>query len=155
MEYLNANQGVFWLGLGFLMIVLEVLVFGFTTMLLVFGGLGALTTGILMQIGILPNDWIWGFGAFGVFTAVYTKALWKTLLRLQNDSRQTTQTSDMIGLDFVTEQEITLLQPGTTRYSGVNWKVEIDKSAGTNTIPAGTRVEVVSLDAGLFRVKPH
>jgi hypothetical protein len=62
--------------------------------------------------------------------------------------------SDFTGLEFVLEQDITTLAPGSKRYSGVEWKVEIDKDAGVDNIPAGQRVVVVSVEVGLFRVKP-
>ncbi len=62
--------------------------------------------------------------------------------------------SDLIGLEFVVQQDISATQPGTHRYSGVDWKVELDRAAGTESIPAGQRVTVTSLDAGIFRVKP-
>jgi len=52
----------------------------------------------------------------------------------------------------VLQQDVTALQPGQHRYSGVDWKVELDADAG-DQLNAGQRVVVTSVDAGIFRVK--
>ena len=154
-EYIQTHQAGFWITLGFILLALEVLVFGFTTIVMFFAGLGAITAGLLMQFGVLPETWIAGISCFGISTGIYSVLLWKPMHRIQaNSSPQEEQSSDLIGYEFVLEQDITPLQPGETRYSGISWKVEIDKDAGVESITAGQRVTVTSLDAGLFRVKP-
>ncbi|MBF0141826.1 MAG: hypothetical protein HQL74_16330, partial [Magnetococcales bacterium] len=40
------------------------------------------------------------------------------------------------------------------RYSGIDWKVVPDPAHAVGIITRGTPVEVVSLDAGVFRVHP-
>jgi len=155
MEYIHTHQGGFWIALGFILLALEVLVFGFTTIVMFFAGLGAVTAGLLMQTGVLPQTWIAGIACFGISTGMYGVLLWKPFQRIQSNSTpQQKQSSDLIGLEFVLEQDITSQQPGTTRYSGINWRVEIDKEAGADTLHSGQRVVVTSVDAGIFRVKP-
>ncbi len=61
--------------------------------------------------------------------------------------------SDLIGHEFVLENEITVSKPGDTLYSGIPWKVEIDKNAGVDAISVGQRVTVCSVDVGVFKVK--
>ena len=61
------------------------------------------------------------------------------------------QTSDLIGYEFVLQQDVTSVQPGQHRYSGVDWRVELDAGAGEK-LDAGQRVKVTSIDAGVFRV---
>jgi len=155
MEYIYAHQAGFWITLGFIFLALEVLVFGFTTIVMFFAGLGAITAGLFMKFGLIPQTWIAGIACFGISTGVYSILLWRPMKRIQsNSSPQVDQSSDLIGLEFVVAQDITLLQPGTTKYSGISWRVEIDKDAGVDSLSAGQRVTVTSLDAGLFRVKP-
>lgn len=154
-EYIQSHQAGFWIALGFILLGIEVLVFGFTTIVFLFAGLGAVTTGLLMQTGLLPETWTAGISSLGLSTGLFSILLWKPLHRIQSNSTpQKDQSSDLIGLEFVLEQDITHIQPGTTKYSGISWRVEIDKTAGVDAISAGTRVVVVSLDAGIFRVKP-
>lgn len=153
-EYIQAHHAGFWIALGFLLLALEVLVFGFTTIVFLFSGLGAITTGLLMQFGILPHTWVAGISCFGLSTGLYSILLWKTLQRIQASEPQQQQSSDLIGHEFIVEQEITSLQPGTTKFSGISWRVEIDKDAEVDKLSPGQRVVVSSLDAGVFRVKP-
>lgn len=155
LEYIHSHQAGFWIALGFILLALEVLVFGFTTIVMLFAGLGAVTTGLLMQTGVLPQTWIAGIACFGISTGIYSVLLWKPLNRIQaNSTPQQKQSSDLIGLEFVVQQDISLTQPGTTKYSGISWRVEIDKDAGVDSLHSGQRVIVTSLDAGIFRVKP-
>lgn len=155
-EYINTHQSGFWIAAGFAMLAAEVLLFGFTTIILLFGGLGALITGLLMMSGLLPETWIAGTACFGISTGIVTTLLWRPLKSMQDDSRTPPrkQSSDLIGHEFVLQQAVTTRQPGTHRYSGVDWKVEIDATAGVDTLEAGQRVAVASVDAGLFRVRP-
>ena len=154
-EYIQTHQSGFWIAAGFAMLAAEVLLFGFTTIIFMFAGLGAIITGLIMMFGWLPETWIAGTSSFGICTGLVSTLLWKPLKRLQdNHTPVTTQSSDLIGLEFVLQQDISAAQPGTHRYSGVDWKVELDRKAGVENIPAGQHVAVTSLDAGIFRVKP-
>jgi len=155
MEYIHSHQSGFWIALGFILLAMEVLVFGFTTIVMFFAGLGAVTTGLLMQSGLLPQGWIAGIACFGISTGIYGILLWKPLNRIQSNSTpQQEQSSDLIGLEFVLEQDISLTQTGYTKYSGIQWRVEIDRDAGVDQLKAGSRVKVTSVDAGVFRIKP-
>jgi membrane protein implicated in regulation of membrane protease activity len=155
-EYIQTHQPGFWITAGFIMLSAEVLLFGFTTIILLFGGLGALITGLLMMFGPLPETWIAGTACFGISTGIVSTLLWKPLKSMQDDSRMSPQqqSSDLIGYEFVLQQAVTTRQPGAHRYSGVNWKVEIDPGAGVDSLEAGQRVAVSSVDAGIFRVRP-
>jgi membrane protein implicated in regulation of membrane protease activity len=155
-EYIHTHQPGFWMTAGFIMLSAEVLLFGFTTIILLFAGLGALLTGLLMMSGLLPETWIAGTAGFGITTGIVSTLLWKPLKSMQDDSHVSPrqQSSDLIGHEFVLQQTVTTLQPGTHRYSGVDWKVEIDADAGVDSLEAGRHVTVSSVDAGIFRVRP-
>ena len=154
LEYIHSHQAGFWIALGFLLLALEMLVFGFTTIVLFFAGLGAVTTGLLMQFGVLPHTWIAGIACFGISTGLYSILLWKPFQRIQaNSTPQHKPSSDLIGLEFVIEEDISTIQTGTTKYSGISWRVEIDKDAGVENFSKGQRVIVSSVDVGVFRVK--
>ena len=152
-EYIVGHQPEFWLVLGFVMLAIEV-VTGFTTGVFLFAGLGALTSGVLMSFGMLPETWIAGVSCTGISTGIITALLWKPLKNLQgNRSIQKDNSSDFVGYEFFVQSDITPLNPGTTNYSGISWKVEIDKDAGVDTIEAGQRVSVSSVEVGIFKVK--
>ncbi len=152
-DYIVNHQAEFWLMLGFAMLAIEV-VTGFTTGVFLFAGLGALTTGALMSFAVLPETWIAGVSCTGISSGIITSLLWKPLKNLQDDSPlEKDNSSDLIGHEFVVESDIAVNKPGSTHYSGITWKVEIDKDAGISTIQAGQRVSVSSVDVGVFKVK--
>lgn len=152
-DYIVTHQPEFWLVFGFALLTLEV-VTGFTVGVFLFAGLGALTTGGLMSFGLLPETWIAGIACTGISTGVITAVLWKQLKNLQGGRAiEKDNSSDLIGHTFVVESDISTTQPGSTKYSGISWKVEIDKDAGVDTIEAGKSVTVSSVDVGVFKVK--
>ena len=154
-EYIQTHQSGFWIALGFILLASEVLVFGFSTIVFLFAGIGALVTGGLMSAGVLNETWIAGISCFGISTGIASVLLWKPLSKMQDDNvSKQNRSSDLIGYEFVLQEGITLTSTGTHRYSGVDWKIELDGAAGVDALPAGQRVAVASLDAGIFRVKP-
>ena len=152
-DYIVAHQPEFWLVVGFSLLALEVIT-GFTMGVFLFAGLGALVTGGLMNFGVLPETWIAGIACTGISTGVITALLWKQLKKLQGGRAiEKDNSSDLIGHTFVVESDISITQPGSTKYSGISWKVEIDKDAGVNSIDAGKSVTVSSVEVGVFKVK--
>lgn len=151
-EYIDMHQSGFWIATGFALLAAEVLLFGFTTIIFLFAGLGAIITGLAMMFGLLPETWTAGISCFGITTGLVSAVLWKPLKKMQDNTSPQKQTSDLIGYEFVLQQDVTILQPGLHRYSGVDWKVELDGQAGEQ-LSAGQRVTVTSIDAGIFRVK--
>ena len=154
-EYIQSHQSGFWIALGFLMLAAEALIFGFSTIIFLFAGVGAVCTGLLMLAGVLPETWIAGMACFGISTGIVSMLLWKPMKNLQDRPAPIqAQSSDLVGYEFVLEQDVTALVPGKHRYSGVSWRVELDGSVAGAVLSAGQRVSVVSLDAGVFRVRP-
>ncbi|MDH5393572.1 MAG: NfeD family protein [Gammaproteobacteria bacterium] len=151
-EYIVSHQSEFWLLFGFAMLAIEVIT-GFSTGVFLFAGLGALSTGLLMSLGILPETWLAGIASTGISTGIITALLWKSLKKLQGDRPlQKDNSSDLVGHEFILDTDIATNKPGSTHYSGIAWKVEIDKKAGVDSIEAGQRVAVSSVEVGVFKV---
>ena len=152
-EYINNHLSGFWIGLGFALLAAEVLLFGFTTIIFLFAGLGALASGLLMSAGLIPETWIAGTACFGIATGVSSAILWKPLISMQNRSAPAQKpSSDIVGLEFVLTDDISTTAPGRYRYSGINWKVEIDSSSDRAELAKGVRVVVVTVGVGLLGV---
>jgi membrane protein implicated in regulation of membrane protease activity len=153
LEYINENMSGFWIALGFALLAAEVLLFGFTTIIFLFAGLGALISGLLMSAGVIPETWVAGTASFGITTGICSTLLWKPLMAMQNKAAPPQKpSSDIIGLEFVLMEDISTTAPGTYRYSGIDWKVEIDASCELDSLAKGDRVSVVSVDVGVLRV---
>ncbi len=154
-DYIASHQAEFWLATGFALLVIEV-VTGFTTGIFLFAGLGALTTGLLMSLALLPETWIAGISCTGISSGIITMLVWKPLKNLQgNRPIEKDNSSDLVGHEFVVETDIAPNKPGSTNYSGIRWQVEIAKNAGVDIIAAGQTVTVNSVEVGVFKVKPH
>ena len=153
-DYINTHLAGFWIALGFALLAAEVLLFGFTTIIFLFSGLGALATGLMIMGDILPASWIASVASFGISTGIFSALLWTPLKKMQNRAEAPhTPHSDFIGLEFVLPQDITPTSPGRYRYSGIDWRVEIARNAG-DQLAKGQRVVVESIDVGILRVKP-
>ena len=153
-EYIQNHQAEFWIILGFIMISIEVGT-GMVTGILLFSSIGAIVTGLLMLSGILPETWQVGIASTAICSGIAAVALWKPLKKLQDtEVPEKDNSSDLVGYEFVLAEDISLTSIGKTRYSGIDWKVEIHKDAGVESIPAGSHVSVVEVDVGKFRVKP-
>lgn len=154
-HYINTHQAEFWILVGFLLLAIEVLIMGFTSGVLLFAGLGGLATGLLMLAGVLPETWIAGFAGFGISSGVIAAVLWKPLSRIQADRVPVRNTStDLIGLELRLENDVTASLPGTQRYSGITWKIEIDPDAGIDSLASGHKVVVTAADVGRLWVRP-
>lgn len=155
-DYFNTHQDAFWFSVGFLLLALEAFAFGFSTGVVLFAGLGGILTGALMWAGLLPMTWLAGIACFGVSSGVSAALLWKPLMKLQSgEVPQKDNTSDLIGHTFRLHEGISHAAAGKLHFSGIDWRIEID-DAGTDVaeIGAGSKVQVTSVDPGLFRVVP-
>lgn len=153
LEYINNHLSGFWIALGFSLLAAEVLLFGFTTIILLFAGLGALISGLFMSAGIIPETWIAGTACFGIATGISSAVLWKPLMSMQNRATpEQKPTSDFVGLEFVLMDDISTTTPGSYRYSGIDWRVEVDSCSDVDSIAKGERVVVVKVEVGLLSV---
>ena len=152
-EYINNHISGFWIALGFALMAAEVLLFGFTTIILLFAGLGALITGLFMMASILPETWTAGMACFGIATGVCGALLWKPMRKMQNSAEpQHKQSSDFDGIEFVLLSDISTTSPGKYSYSGIEWKVEVASESASDSLNRGDRVVVVSTQVGIFHV---
>lgn len=155
-EYFNNNPASFWFIIGFSLLALEILAFGFATGILLFGSIGALITGAVFWFGLVPQTWLVGIAVFAVSSAVSTLLLWKPLKSLQGNTSTlgSDRSSDLIGYEFRLEQTISYTAPGQIKYSGISWRVELDDSAAVESMGKGEKVKVNRVSAGIFGVVP-
>ncbi len=153
--YFEANQHAFWFAVGFVLLAIEIGFLGLASGIVLFSGLGALLTGVLIWLGWLPQTWLAGIASFGISSFLSAVILWRPLLRFQNqDVPAKDNSSDLIGYEFRLQQPLNTTDHGKTQYSGIEWRVEIDARSGLTSLDSGSQVVVASVDAGVFRVKP-
>lgn len=154
-DFVSSNQAAVWFGVGFLLLAIDALAFGFASGVLLFVGLGAVVTGALLWFGVVPNAFIVAVACFAISTAVITAILWQPLKRLQSTGELgKDRSSDIIGHSFNLTSDISRTVSGEQKYSGINWQVEPATDLAEDSIAAGTRVEVSAVSVGVFFVKP-
>ncbi len=155
MDALFSNQATLWLALGFLLLAIEAIAFGFASGLLLFGSLGAIVTGALIWFTLVPNNFIAAVACFAISTTLITLILWKPLKRLQSGAELGhDRSSDLIGHSFILSSDIHQNLPGNQKYSGINWRVQPAEELAEKSITAGTRVNVTAVSVGVFFVTP-
>ncbi|MBF0171821.1 MAG: hypothetical protein HQL83_00095 [Magnetococcales bacterium] len=153
--YFTDHRDALWFTLGFGLLALEAGIFGFASGVLLFTGMGAVVTGLMIYTGVLTGATIPAIASFAIVSMVLAWLFWNVFHRSQiGASAPPPPVSDLVGLRFTLKQDISLTQSTTERYSGIDWKVVVDPSAEPGIMRQGTQVEVVSLDAGIFRVRP-
>lgn len=133
---------------GILLAVVDLLVFGFTTFFLTLLGFAMLTTGALLYFSVLTDSSSVVIAAITVFTGLYGVLLWQPLKKLQEKRQNRKVNTDLTGMSFILQQDISPDSPGTYHYSGIDWAIETQE-----VITQGTEVEVVELQVGKMIVK--
>jgi inner membrane protein len=125
----------FWLVVGVLFLIAEVLSVSFFFLFL---GIGALVTSLAVKLGFADAMWV-QFLIFSVVSVASTVAFRNVALRVfGNSSEQSTYRGDFVGERAVVSKEISPRMQGKVSYRGTDWAAESkDKSA---TLEAGTQV---------------
>lgn len=155
-EYFNNHIYSFWFVVGFILLAVELLAFGFATGFILFVGLAALVTGGAVWFGLIAATWSASIAMFAISSVVVSALLWKPLKAMQNNRNTPAKdnSSDLVGMKFRLDDDISVTKPGITRYSGIEWQVEVALDSDVKEISAGTTVVIVSVDVGKFRVSP-
>jgi len=153
MDGLFTNPANVWFAIGFALLAIEILIFGFASGVLLFGGIGALITGALLWFNVVDVNWIFSIGIFAIATALATLLLWFPLKQMQSGAELgNDKSSDLIGYQFRVKSDVSYTVPGSHQYSGVKWRVEISDQSQQDTIAAGNRVKVTGVEPGVFYV---
>jgi membrane protein implicated in regulation of membrane protease activity len=148
MEYIFSHLGQTFIVLGLILLVIEIVVLGFSTFVLFFLGIGCIATGTLMAIGLFPATLLNSLLATAIISTLIALAGWKPMKRIQNRVELKQIDNDMIGHQFILSAT---LNPGQTiihRYSGIDWQVKAKES-----LPAGTEVKIISMEVGILTVE--
>lgn len=155
MQALLSNQAMLWFVLGFSLLAIELIAFGLASGVLLFGSLGALATGLLLSLDLIPNHFIAAVACFALSTAIITALLWVPLRKMQSGTELgNDRSSDLIGHTFTLDSDVSASHHGNHKYSGITWRVEPSNESAVNNMEAGTRVKVSAVSVGVFFVEP-
>jgi membrane protein implicated in regulation of membrane protease activity len=122
--------------IGVILLIVEVVVLGFSTFFLTFTGLAAIATAIIMWAGLIPETYAWT-----------TK-----LAKLQNTVDYRRADSDLVGHSFVLPENVEAALPMKEKpkyqFSGISWYLNAHED-----LVKGTLVEVVKADVGSLLIR--
>ena len=148
MDWVSNNLAESLIIVGLALLVVEVVVLGFSTFVLFFVGLAAVITGGLMRIGFLPDSMLAALSSIGVLTALLAIFLWRPLKSMQNNVERKKVTSDLVGHSFILSEAVSMSSNPVYRYSGMDWQLSSEKE-----LSAGTLVEVAGVAVGKFIIQ--
>jgi membrane protein implicated in regulation of membrane protease activity len=148
MDWVSNNLAESLIIVGLALLVVEVVVLGFSTFVLFFVGLAAVITGGLMRIGFLPDSMLAALSSIGVLTALLAIFLWRPLKSMQNNVERKKVTSDLVGHSFILNDAVSMSSNPVYRYSGIDWQLSSEK-----VLSAGTLVEVTGVAVGKFIIQ--
>ncbi|MCZ2721410.1 NfeD family protein [Marinomonas sp. 15G1-11] len=147
-DFISNNIAHSMIALGIVLLIVEVLVLGFSTFVLFFLGLSFIITGGLMLADILPVTFSSILLSNALACIFLALVLWKPLKKMQDNTETKTIKSDFTGIQLTTIEEISDTSTPEYKYSGIMWKLK-----STELIPENTRVEVIKAEVGTFWVK--
>jgi len=134
--------------LGLLLLVVEILVLGFSTFVLFFVGIAIIITAGLMLLGIIPETILASLSSTAIISAVIAVVCWKPLKRMQNKVEIKQVDNGIIGYTFTLSEALALNKTITHHYSGIDWQV-----CAKEALVAGTEVKIIKMDVGILTVE--
>ncbi|WP_188151186.1 NfeD family protein [Teredinibacter waterburyi] len=146
-----------WLTIvGVSLVILEFVVFGFSTLFLLFIALGCFVTALILYVGILEPALLPISISVGIFSLLATALLWKPMRKFQNSQQSPEiQPNAFAGVKFRLSADLAanagVTDVVTQRYSGIEWDLELFDEH-EELIVAGTEVEVKRAAVGKLYV---
>ena len=135
--------------LGLLTLIIEVLILGCSTFVLLFFGIAMLFTSGLIYMGMIEANWISTILTLAIITLALAIVLWNPLKKLQNKPSKTDIKSDFAVITFKLEKDLSPSERYTFNYSGIQWQIKSETQ-----IEKGVMVEVIKKEVGVLWVKP-
>jgi membrane protein implicated in regulation of membrane protease activity len=143
-----------WLIAGVLLLLAEAL--GASGVGLFFAGLGALSVGFLLKLGLVaPEATLLQLVSFLAATALWTLVLWKPLRRFYSSNNKIGY-SNMIGeTAYVGSAGLKKGHDGEATWSGTIMKARLADNASVTQLEGGSAVEIVEVKGATLIVRPR
>ncbi len=140
MQWIIENPVIVYLIAGLALLGLDMLLVGLSP--LMFVAVGAIvTSGLLYATGWNPGG-LEVLAIFAVTSLLLAVVGWKPLQAFQNSNVHEDNSSDLIGRELVTTQEVTKTA-GSVEWSGTQWQAYLADDVSTDKIGPGVRVRIV------------
>ncbi len=147
MEILLNNPVYMWLAFGAALILIEV--FTVPGLGLFLGGIGAITTGILITVKLIDaNNIIEQISCFFGVTTITTIILWRTIkkFRIRQAHKNPIQLNNMVGATAIIGKDgLKKDQLGQAHWSGTIMNAILDAQSKVDFLPADSQVTIKSV----------
>ena len=145
---------ILWLLAGAALLALEA--FGLPGIGFLFIGLGAIVTGVAIEIGIAAaDDYISQFAIFFVTSGALTVLLWRKLKTWHTNPKATERFSNMIGDSaIIGKGGIAPGKEGQAQWSGTTMRAVLAPEI-TAALAEGAAVTIIAVRGNLITVKPR
>ncbi len=149
-------QPQIFVSIGVVLIIVESMVLGMSTGILLIAGVGAILTGAIAQFFYTPDTLAAVMATYALSTMVSAAVVWPLLKRSNRDiDNSSVNQSDFVGQTMILENPLSAEQPVEQRFSGVDWTVYLQAVEPGAELPSGSRVTIVSAEVGRLVVKPQ
>ena len=154
METWVEYQPQIFVSIGVVLIIIESMVLGMSTGILLIAGVGAILTGAVTQFFYSPDTFASILATYALSTIVSAVVVWPILQRMNRDlDNRSVNQSDFVGQTLILEQTLSAGKPVKQRFSGVDWTVYLDGDDANDKLASGSRVTIVSAEVGRLVVK--
>lgn len=144
------TPSILWLLAGAAFLAIEA--FGAPGIGFLFAGLGAILTGLLVELGLLGSaDYVAQFAAFFINSALLAYLLWSRVKHFRAAPGKPEEYQNIIGDDAVTVTALAPGQKGEVRWSGTLMQAELEKSA--EMVAEGVPVIITAVHGNILTVK--
>ncbi len=143
------TPSIMWLLAGALFLALEA--FGAPGIGFLFIGLGAILTGLLIELDILSStDLVLQFAALFINSSMLAVLLWRKVKQFRGTHSKQGHYSNMVGDEAVVTKPITASAAGEARWSGTLMRAEL--AEGQEPLIEGTRVTITAVNGNTLIV---
>jgi membrane protein implicated in regulation of membrane protease activity len=152
MDFFSSEYAaLIWLAIGAALIITEFFITPGVGV--VFIGLGALTTGALLQLQLIGSTET-QLISLSVASVFWALLLWKPLKRLVKTQNRNHNQSHIIGTEAIVSGKGVNKTSGTAKWSGTEMNARLAADAEVAELTAGDLAEVVELDGSVLILKP-
>jgi len=142
-----------WLIAGVVFLAAEAM--GITGIGLLFAGIGALTVGTMLNMGMIsPDATLLQAVIFLISSAIWAAILWKPMKKFRLN-KNSPGFSNMVGeTAYVGSAGISKLHGGEVTWSGTIMKAQMDAHVTADKLEAGSQVTITDVKGATLIVKP-
>lgn len=144
------TPSILWLLSGAAFLAVEA--FGAPGIGFLFVGLGAILTGLFIELDVLAHQAVvMQFAAFFINSSLLAVLLWKKVKQFRAAPGKAGEYHNIIGDDATTVGALTHGHKGEVRWSGTLMRAELE--AGHDTVPDGTDVIITAINGNVLTVR--